>query len=457
MLDTNNYVTVDGAVHHNSGKSVTCCMEVFRRCAEMPVGKDGLRRSRWVIVRNTRDQLKKTTLKTWLTWFPDGVAGRWKESEMTYHLEVGDIRGEIMFLPLDTPDDQRRLLSLEVTGVFINEAREVHPELIVAARTRMPRFPSKAMLPIDPKTGKPVEYWSGLIMDTNPPSEDSWLYEQFETKKPAGWELFRQPSGLDPAAENRENLGSTYYEDMMEGATEDFVRVHVHGNYGRSLIGRAVYEKTFDREYHVAKGELRHIDFDAYPVIVGMDFGRTPAAVFVQRGVQGQVMVLDSLFVENCGLEKFLREHVKPLMYARFPRARVIVVGDPAGWNRSELYEKNVADVLKDEKLACVKAPTNDPVKRIAAVERQLSVNVGGRPGFLVDPRCKHLIQGMYGGYKFRRKQDGSYDVQPMKDEFSHDNDALQYACLGLELGSLASAYGTRRRDVESVSLAAWT
>jgi hypothetical protein len=188
-----------------------------------------------------------------------------------------------------------------------------------------------------------------------------------------------------------------------------------------------------------------------------MDFGRTPAAVFVQKGAQGQIMVLDSLYVENCGLEKFLREHVKPLMYARFPRSRVIVVGDPAGWARSELYEKNVADVLKDEKLACVKAPTNDPVKRIAAVERQLSVNVGGKPGFLVDPRCKHLIQGMYGGYKFRRKQDGSYDVQPMKDEFSHDNDALQYACLGLELGSLASAYGTQRREVETVSMAAWT
>lgn len=438
-----------------SGKSVVCCMEVFRRCAEMPKSSDGFRRSRWVIVRNTRDQLKKTTLKTWTTWFPDGVAGYWKESELTFYLEVGDIRAEVLFLPLDTPDDQRRLLSLECTGVFVNEAREVHPELIIAARSRMPRYPSKAMISIDPATGKPHEYWSGLIMDTNPPSEDSWLYEQFETKQPDGWELFRQPSGLSPEAENRENLGKTYYEDMSEGATEDFVRVHVHGEYGRSLTGRPVYEKSFNRDYHVSKEPLRHLEYQTYPIVIGMDFGRTPAAVFMQRNARGQVLVLDALYVENIGLEGFIKEYVKPLLIQRFPSNSYIVVGDPAGWARSQLSEETVADVLKREGLLAKKAPTNDPTKRIACVEHLLAGQIGGKPSILIDPRCKHLIQGLYGGYKFRRKNDGSYDVSPMKDEFSHDNDAFQYGCLGID--SAGANLTTRRRTVENVSMAAWT
>jgi hypothetical protein len=81
-------------------------------------------------------------------------------------------------------------------------------------------------------------------MDTNPPNEDSWLHDQFEEAKPEGWAVFKQPSGLSPEAENRENLGDTYYEDMMDGATEDFIRVHVHGEYGRSLVGKPVYEKS---------------------------------------------------------------------------------------------------------------------------------------------------------------------------------------------------------------------
>lgn len=112
-----------------SGKSTVCVTEIFRRCAEIPKCKDGYRRSRWAIVRNTNQQLKTTTFATWKQWFPPGVAGTWRESEKTFYLTVGDIRAEILFLPLDTPDDAQRLLSLELTGAFFNEAREIAPEL----------------------------------------------------------------------------------------------------------------------------------------------------------------------------------------------------------------------------------------------------------------------------------------------------------------------------------------
>ena len=204
-----------------SGKSTTCVVEVFRRCAEMPKSQDGFRRSRWAIVRNTLPQLKTTTYKTWEQWFPPGKAGHWREGEKTFHLQVGDIKAEILFLPLDTPDDTQRLLSLELTGVFINEAREVPPEIITAALSRVGRYPSRAQCK--------EPYWYGLIMDSNPPSRDSWLFEQFEERKPDGWEAFHQPGGMEPDAENRENLPETYYEDMMDGASEDWVDVHVHG------------------------------------------------------------------------------------------------------------------------------------------------------------------------------------------------------------------------------------
>jgi hypothetical protein len=428
-------------------------MEVFRRCSEMPKCKDGKRRSRWVIVRNTRDQLLKTTLKTWTQWFPDGVVGHWKLSEMTFFLSVGDIEAEILFLPLDTPDDQRRLLSLEVTGVFINEAREVHPELIIAARSRMPRYPPKAHLE-DPEAG----YWSGLIMDTNPPSEDSWMYEQFEVTKPKGWEIFKQPGGREPGAENLAALGATYYEDMMDGATDDFIRVHVDGSYGRSLVGRPVYEASFIKDFHVSKEPLIPLDFEAYPIIIGMDFGRTPAAVFGQRTARGAVHILDALYEENIGLEKFLEEYVKPLISQRFPRNRIIVVGDPAGWVKSQLSEESVSDVFKRQYMVAVRAPTNDPEKRIAAVEKLLARQTDGKAAFLIDPRCRHLIQGLYGGYKYKRKQSGEYETTPMKDEFSHDNDALQYFCLGLDAtGGAALLQNNGRRDVISVSAAGWT
>ena len=416
-----------------SGKSTVCLTEIFRRCAEMPKAKDGYRRSRWVISRNTNQQLKTTTLASWKQWFPPGVAGTWRESDKTFMLTVGDIRAEILFLPLDTPDDAQRLLSLELTGIFFNEAREIAPELITAAFSRLGRYPSRAMLPKD------TNYWYGLIMDTNPPSRDSWLYEAFEEEKPEGWEIFSQPGGMEPDAENTANLPETYYPDMMNGATEDWINVHVHGKYGRSLVGRPVFENTFKRAFHVAGSTLTPINTPEATILIGMDFGRTPAAVMGQRHYTSRLNVLDSLYVENVGLERFLNQHLKPLLTQKFPHNRYLVIGDPAGWAKSQLNEENAFDVLKKAGFQAVRASTNDIEPRLRAVENLLSQQVDGKAMMLFSHETtsagmKHLIAGLDGGYMYKRKQNGSHETSPEKNQYSHDNDALQYLCLGANL-----------------------
>ena len=438
-----------------SGKSTACLVELFRRCAEMPHGKDGFRRSRWVITRNTLPQLRTTTLKSWLQWFPDGVAGSWKESEKTFYLNVGDIRAEVLFLPLDSPEDTRRLLSLELTGAFINETREVAPEIIQAIISRLGRFPSRAMMPTNPNTGKPQEYWYGLLMDTNPPSRDSFIYEQFEEEQPEGWEIFKQPGGLEPSAENRENLPDTYYEDMMRGADEDWVNVHVHGKYGRSVVGRPVFEKSFKRAFHVSSEPLIPMNSSASTVMIGMDFGRTPAAVLGQRDWRGRLNVLDALYEENIGLENFLKLHLKPLLRERFPHCKYLVIGDPAGWARSQLSEKNAFDVLRENGLAGAPASTNDIDKRLEAVEALLAQQIDGAAMFRFAPETtssgmKKLIAGLDGGYRYKRRTDGTYEVTPQKNSFSHLADAAQYLALGanLEGGALA----VKAREVEPVN-----
>lgn len=418
----------------NSGKSTVNIVEIFRRCAEMPKCKDGFRRSRWVIIRNTLPQLRSTTLKTWLQWFPDTIAGKWKEQDKTFYLQAGDIRAEILFLPLDSPDDAARLLSLELTGAFINEAREVNPEIIQAVFSRLGRYPSRAMLPKD------TTYWYGLIMDTNPPSRDSWLYTKFEEERPDGWEIYRQPGGLDPDAENKENLPPTYYEDMMNGATQDWIDVHVHGKYGRSLTGRPVFEKTFTRSFHVSNQVLQPLNSLAHPVIIGLDFGRTPAAVLGQRNAFSRLHILDALYQENIGLENFLKNHLSPLLKERFPYNKFIVVGDPAGWAKSQLNEENAFDVLKKCGFTtAVPASTNDIDKRINAVESLLMQQIEGKPMVTFSAEhtskgMKHLIAAMDGGYKYKRKNDGSFEVTPLKDKFSHCADATQYLALGASL-----------------------
>ena len=207
---------------------------------------------------------------------------------------------------------------------------------------------------------------------------------------------------------------------------------------------------------------LRHIEYDQYPIIIGMDFGRTPAAVFLQRDARGRVLVLDALYVTNLGLQGFLREHVKPLLSRKFPANKYLICGDPAGWARSQLNEQNVEDIFREEGLRSFRAPTNDPTKRIASVEKLLSGQVNGAAALLfsspeTSDGMKHLIAGMYGGYKYRRKKDGSYETEPLKDEHSHAADALQYGCLGVDSGALSSAMGGKRRPVRVANASGWT
>ena len=428
-----------------SGKSTVCCMEIVRRASEQERSRDGLRHTRWAIVRNTKQQLKDTTLKTWLEWFPDGVAGKWKESDMSYTLRFGDVVAEVLFRALDDPEDVKRLLSLELTGAYINEAREIPIEILVALRSRVGRYPSR-------KEVAPT--WAGVIMDTNPPDTEHWIHEKFENEKPRGWEIFKQPGGLDPEAENRENLPTSYYEDMMEGATEDWISVHVHGKYGRSKSGMPVYDKVFNEDVHTTTG-LRPVT--SIPLVIGMDFGRTPAATFEQTLPNGQHVVLGEVVETNMGLDRFLDEKVRPYMTKRFPGMRAVVCADPAGWAKAQIADLSCYDILKSRGFVAVKAPTNDPVRRIQSVERELTKMVNGKPGLLIDRvEAPTLVRGFTGGYCYKKLRTG-YSDSPDKNGYSHVHDARQYASLGAGFAPAMAALQVASRQVEVASMAGWT
>ena len=131
-----------------SGKSVGCCVEIFSRASVMPIANDGIRHSRWAIVRNTQPQLETTTIKTWLSWFPEHIFGKMnRKPPFTHLVRINDIELEVIFLALDKPEDVKKLLSLEVTGIWFNEAREIEKEILDAASGRVGRYPSDKMKP----------------------------------------------------------------------------------------------------------------------------------------------------------------------------------------------------------------------------------------------------------------------------------------------------------------------
>jgi hypothetical protein len=353
---------------------------------------------------------------------------------------------------MDTPENIRKLLSLELTAAWISEAREIDPEIARNVLSRCGRFPARAR-------GGATRY--GLIMESNSFSIDSPWYELLEEELPDNWEYFVQPSAIDGEADWLEYLPTDYYTDLMESNPEDWCDQYVRNNYGPSLAGEAVFKNTFSTDFHVAKNRL--IPTPTRQLIVGFDFARHPAAVFCQVDTRGRLLVLDEVEQENIGVEAFAREYVLPMLKSdKYRSCPSVVIGDPSGVSRSQIGEESVFDALKRLGFLAFPAMTNQIDPRIRSVEKFLIQQRDGGPAFLIDPSCKVLIQAFQNKYRYKKRTDGTIDnVKPEKlRPWADVMDALQYACLGTSrnIQSRAAARQfSRQYKSQKITAGAWT
>jgi len=444
-----------------SGKSSSCCVEIVNRALQQEPWFDGVRRSRWAVIRNTYPELKSTTIKTWETWFPSHVAPiRW-DTPITANMIIDDIGDgtslelEVLFLALDKASETGKLRSLELTGAWINEASEIPKEIFDMVTQRVGRYPSKLR-------GGPT--WSGVILDTNPPDDDHWYYKIAEEETPEGWKFYRQAGGLfkegeeykpNPDAENIDNLpsGHQYYLNQLGAKNDDWINVFLLGNYGTTGDGKPVFPE-FNDKVHVAKENLNPIR--GLPIILGWDFGLTPACVIGQMTPKGQLIIVRELVSQDMGIRQFANDIVKPVLLNEFGGFQRFSAGDPAGSIRAQTDERTCFQELLECGIATEPANTNDWIPRRESVAFFLTRMADGQPGFLLDPRCKELRRGFNGRYRYERlRVSGSarYKDRPVKDDSSHIQDALQYACLRIRSG----LNPLKARTVRTQSNKGWT
>ena len=441
-----------------SGKSTVCIMDMIRTANMQPL-VNGRRKYRAVVIRNTYGELETTTIKSFHMWIPRELGRFVKTSPIEHKIEMPDGLGniidmEFLFLALDRPEHTRKLLSLEVTQGWINEAREVPKAVLDHLTARVGRYPSA-------KDGGAVR--AGVIMDTNSPDADHWWAKlsdmsdaeaQAEVKAletelremgalPDGQpliEFMTQPpaEGADgkqnPDAENLSMLPPGYYVKAKAGKSQDWIKVYVRNEYGFVMDGKAVFPEYRDN-LHVMK-----LRFDPMLSLhIGMDFGLTPAAVFMQRSPMGQVRVLSEVVATRLGIKAFARE-LKAHLAEHYPDARIgTITGDPAGMaGMADDAEKTVFTVLESEGMKALPASTNDFQIRREAVATPMTLIIDGAPGLLIDTGCRYLRKGLAGGYHYRRLKvsgDERFEDKPYKSATSHVAEALQYGCLGLGIG----------------------
>ena len=468
----------------NSGKSVCCVNDINAKARQQePSPIDNVRYSRFAVVRNTFGELKSTTIKTWQEWIPDSMCPIVYDSPIRGHMrymlpDETIVDMEVLFISMDKPRDVGKVLSLELTGAWVNEARELPKAIIDAISSRVGRYPS---LQHDGAT------WSGIIADTNPPDDDHWWYrfaekggwkttgtedvdmdylklvmdkESFALVKREmdkikdvnmSWEFFRQPGALqklpngtyaiNPKAENTQHHkdGYAYWIRQLGGKTTEWIKVYILGEYGSVFDGQPVYSE-FTEGIHVSKKPLGV--YTQLPLMLGWDSsGLHPACVICQMTMTGQFRVLREVIApgHGIGIKQFCENCVTPILKQAFPKnTKLTSIGDPAGATRASTDETTMFGMMAACGFECTpsKDKSNSLAPRLQAVQSfLLRMLPGGYPALLIDPSCKTLIKGFRGGYRFERIQIGGeerYKNEPAKNRFSHVQDGLQYVLLNV-------------------------
>ena len=437
-----------------SGKSTAAVMKLIRNAQKQKPLRDGWRRRRTAIIRNTYPELKTTTTKTWHQWVPQAI-GNWRDSgPPTHHIvdQQAKLDWEIMFIALDRPDDVRKLLSLELSDAWINEAKEVPKAILDGLTGRVGRFP--------PRDGEFGCTDPQILMDTNPPDADHWWYVTAEKDtsnernrlmqqdmaeiesqlRAIGalrhdqplFEFFSQPGGESLEAENTDHLPPGYYLKAKAGKDPEWIKVYVNGEYGFVLDGKPVYPEYRDNIAARVFEASKHL-----PLHIGMDFGLTPAAVFAQQMPNGQWRKHSELVTERAGIARFAGL-VKTHIAQNYPGFKIgSITGDPAG-NQGQGGDedaRNVFQILEANGLKAEPARTNSPTLRIEAVKSGMNRMIDGEPGMLIHAtNCPFLRKGYAGGYNYKRVQvtgDAKYRDEPDKNMYSHVCDADQYVMIG--------------------------
>ena len=423
-----------------SGKTFQSCQKIFSLMCQQEPNSIGVRPTRFIAVRNTSSELKTTTIKDWLEIYGclDGYKGGRDEppsQTLDFMLEDGtNVQSQLIFLALDRPDSVKKLRGVQATGFWLNETKEINKSVVDMADLRHGRYPSIAAGGVRPS-------WHGMIGDTNAPDEDHWYYKLAEEVRPPDWRFFRQPGGLikqgdsyhsNDKAENISNLPDGYYTNGVAGKSKDWIDVNLCNEYGYVATGKPVYPEYVDSVHCMAD------DYEpdpSFPIIIGVDFGRTPACAFLQfiPGI-GRYIGFDEFVTSNMSAALFapeLRRYIDQ-NYANF--SFDVGGGDPSGDYKGEAVELVPFKILAKHDIIIQPTHTNNPLIRRASIVNSLTrLCMDGKPAFMLSPKCKVWRKGLAGGFCFKRKLiagDDKYLDVPVKNDFRLICEAGEYGIM---------------------------
>lgn len=430
-----------------SGKTFGSIQRILKQLTEQEPNDQGVRPSRWVVVRNTYPDLMGTTIKDFREIFTEPHFGHMKMGGLeppTFHARFSlpdktRVEAEIVFMALDRPQHENKLRGVQATGGWFNEAKELPKQIIDMLDARIGRFPTIV-------AGNVRCTWHGVLGDTNAPDEDHWFAQSMKENLP-GYAFFRQPGGVvktgevdfrgspvfkpNPDAENIANLPQNYYENLVVNKKPDWISVNVANEFGFYVDGKPVHPGYVDSIHcpGIIPYNPKHL------TVIGIDFGRTPAAAIIQIDPHfGRKNIIDEFATTNMSAALFAPE-LKRYLAETYPNLQLGGIwGDPSGDSGGQNNEETPFTVMRAAGLPAQPCETNATLARRAAISRPLVENcMDGRPRLMVSAKAKMIRKGLMGGFCYKRLQVSNerYGEIPDKNLYSHPVEAAEYGLMG--------------------------
>lgn len=401
------------------GKSTGLVWSIFHHTRHNPGAN-------WAVIRDTWENLQKSTLKSFFEWFPPGIYGTWHGTKREFTWAEGIAKGTVSFVGIEDPSDASKLLSWELGGIAIDEPAPaignagVDELVFDLAMTRL---------------RQPGLNWRPMKLATNNPDESHWTYRKFVSPGVEGYRL-HQPN----IPENAQNLPEGYYETMRKTLAHrpDLVRRFVDGEFGFQSEGRAVTPQWSDK-IHLANGLIA---IPRRELILLWDFGLNPTCIISQRTPLGHWNILESFVGDGIGAQELIESEVVPTIAERYRGHTFRHIGDPAGDTREQSSSLNRASLVVKKLIPGPwrAGPQKWPPRR-DALQKVLSRTLAGRGVVQVDRhRAVEVHQALRGGYHYHVARSGVVSSEPKKNMHSHPGDAMGYGAavlypMKLEIG----------------------
>jgi hypothetical protein len=366
-----------------------------------------------LMVRDTWENLRRTTLATFFDSFPPGIFGSWHETNKEWTWAEGIAKGKIIWLGMDSADDASKLQSLVAGWIGMDE---------VAPATDSGGIPETIFDLGLTRLRQPEMHWYGMKLASNNSDDTHWGYRRFVDPGAEGFKLW-QPA----FAENMKNLPPGYYEKLRSSLSHrpDLIARFVEGSFGFQQIGQAVTPQ-FNEKIHLANGL---IPVRGHELVLLWDFGLNPTCIISQISPLGHWNILRSFVGEGIGATELIEDVVKPILKQRYDGFRWRHIGDPNGNTREQSSSKSTAvSVIRRELGGSFRGGSVSAWEGIECLRAVLSRMINGRGLVQIDRvGARHVWLALRGGWHYAERNSGVLSPEAVKDSHSHPGDAMRY------------------------------